>query len=71
MRKAPGGVCTDEEGMLAMLCGLASSDTLHQMSATIDQCGGGLSEMDNAMHELVYPYAKRALHVEMWESELP
>ena len=27
--------------------------------------------MDNAMHELVYPYAKRALHVEMWESELP
>lgn len=69
--RGTGRVFTGEEGMLVMLRRLASLDTLHQMSATFDRHASGLSELHNAMLDLVYPYAKRALQLEVWESELP
>eukprot|EP00963_Diacronema_lutheri_P012013 scaffold1557_cov426-Pavlova_lutheri.AAC.1 len=71
--KVPGSgrVFTGEEGMLVMLRRLASLENLSHLSATFDRLPTAISELHNAMLDHIYPYAKRALRLEVWEDELP
>lgn len=66
-----GRVFTGEEGMLVMLRRLASLENLHHMTVTFDRHASALSELHNAMLDHVYPFAKKALQLEVWEDELP
>eukprot|EP00963_Diacronema_lutheri_P012299 scaffold1712_cov318-Pavlova_lutheri.AAC.2 len=64
-------VFTGEEGMLVLLRRLASLENLHHLSATFNRRSTGLSELHNAMLDHVYPFARRALRLEVWADELP
>jgi len=71
--RVPGSrrVFTGKEGMLVMLRRLAGLENLYHLSATFDCLPTVISELHKAMLDHVYPYAKRALRLEVWEDELP
>lgn len=69
--RGTGRVFSGEEGMLVMLRRFASLDNLHHLSGTFNRTSSALSELHNAMLDHVYPFAQRALRLEVWASELP
>eukprot|EP00963_Diacronema_lutheri_P006066 scaffold509_cov315-Pavlova_lutheri.AAC.10 len=69
--RGTGRVFTGEEGMLLLLRRMATLENLHHLSSTFDRSASALSELHNAMLDHVYPYAKRALRLEVWLHELP
>lgn len=69
--RGTGRVFTGEEGMLLLLRRLASLENLHHLTATFDRSTSAMSELHNAMLDHVYPFAKRALRMEVWENHLP
>lgn len=56
--------------MLLLLPRLAGLENLHYLSHTFDRTTGALLEPHNAMLDHTYPFAKRALGLELWASEL-
>ena len=69
--RGTGRVFTGEEGMLLLLRRLAGLENLHHLSHTFERTASALSELHNAMLDHIYPFAKRALRLELWASELP
>jgi len=65
-----GRVFTGEEGMLLLLKRLGGLENLHHLSHTFDRTSSALSELHNAMLDHIYPYARRALHLEVSAKEL-
>lgn len=69
--RGTGRVFTGEEGMLLLLRRLGGLENLHHLSHTFNRSSSALSELYNAMLDHIYPFAKRALRVEVWANELP
>lgn len=60
-----------KEGMSLLLRRLATLVNVHHLSPTFDQSSSASSELLNAILDHVYPYAKRALRLEVRAHELP